>query len=111
MAEIHKVFYSPPPHGVDAAHKNSNISQAVGAASATKAIGNVEPNEYFVFVSTTACRIRFGLSTLGAAIATDMYVPANQYFRYDLRLAQETHFSVIQETAGGFITGYLANSG
>lgn len=114
MAETHKVFYSPPPHGIDAAHKQSNISQAIGVASATKVIGAVEDNEYFIFVCTVPCRIRFGLSTLGAAIATDQYIPANQFVRLDLRKAQETHFSVIRDAVAatdGFLTGWLANSG
>jgi hypothetical protein len=74
-------------------------------SSAAIAIGTLGASRELMLIASTRCFVRFGTSAVTAALATDVNVlalPADAMFH--LRVpAGVTHFTVIRDTAEGFI--------
>jgi hypothetical protein len=79
---------------------------AVGAtSSAAVEIGTLAASREVMLIASTRCFIRFGTSTVTAANATDaalLALPADAMFHMRLP-AGVTHYTVIRDTADGFI--------
>ena len=82
---------------------------AIGAASsAAIAFGQLGFNREVMFVASARCMIKFGASDVAAAAVADtdvMVIPADTMFH--MRLDEGvTHFTVIRDTADGFLRCY-----
>jgi hypothetical protein len=63
---------------------------------------------YITWISDTDCYIRVGPSTMNIATTSDQFLPGGVSMEWWHR-ATDTHFSVIQKTAGGTIKRYQSN--
>lgn len=62
--------------------------------------------QYMTFYATSACHIRFGDATLGAAVATDMFFPAGQLVSW---FVTDINYRVIQDAAAGDLYAYVSS--
>jgi len=77
--------------------------QAVGATSANFALPAMGPNREVYFLANTRCFVTWGDSVVTAAPGTAHPLPADD--RWYVTIPHNvTHFAVVQDTAGGFIT-------
>lgn len=67
-----------------------------GTSSSEVVLGN---NALFIFVSDTDSNIKFGVSGMGAAAITDLYIPAKTFARFDLG-ANMDRVRIFNTTAG-----------
>lgn len=58
---------------------------------------------YITWCSDTDCYVRVGTSTMNIATTSDAFLPAGATVEWWHRGGVDTHFSVIQKTAGGTI--------
>lgn len=56
---------------------------------------------------TTDCYIRFGLSTVAAATATDYPLFANTEYAWEVDSNTITHYRLIRKSADGFAFAYV----
>lgn len=92
-----------PPHASGSATDkqspaNTSVTVATTAATQVHPTGIPSPNVFVTWMTTQPVRIRVGDSTVAAATANDMLLPANTYVSWSHR-SNETHFTAIRDAA------------
>lgn len=112
-ADITTALNFPPP-GV-AGTLERTYSTAVGATTSGET--DVLPNEggipdegcWVTWIATTNSRIRVGIVGVGAAVATDFFLPAGVPISWYHQATKHNKFQIIQDTAVGFVLRYRSN--
>jgi len=90
----------------------ANNRVAVGAASSVaQALGqSANGSGFFVtMVCTADAHVRFGLSNVAAATTNDYLLRAGQAEEFWCESSDDTHFTVVQDSAGGALYWYRSS--
>jgi hypothetical protein len=103
-----------PPRGNATSDVGANNTVATAAAStAAQSLGQVSPGNgsgfYVTMVCTQDAHIRFGISTVAAATASDYLLRAGIGEEFWCESSDDTHFRVIRDTADGTLHWYRSS--
>jgi len=108
-----------PPHGATSGDEFEVYSTTVSAVTTAATLcTSAAPGRssipipigcFITWIADTDCYIRVGTAGVAAATSADYYMPAGVAFEWYHLSSTDTHFTVIQKTAGGTLKRYRSN--